>query len=104
LLLKIDGDRSTDGLSALQKAVTLNANLYEGQITLGRTLLRLNRASEAVEHLQKAADLAPNNPEPHFQLALAYRKLGDRDKAATETEIVKKIHEGRRGVSNQTPQ
>jgi Putative Zn-dependent protease, contains TPR repeats len=104
LLLKTDGDSSADGLSALQKAVTLDANLYEGQVTLGRVLIRLNRASEAVEYLQKAADIAPNNPEPHFQLALAYRKLGNRDKSAAETEIVKRIHERRRGVSNQTPQ
>jgi len=104
LLLKIEGDDSPEGIAALQKAVLINGRLYEGQITLGRTLLRLNKAEEAVGHLQKAADIAPNNPEPHFQLALAYRKLGNRDKADAETEIVKKIHESRRGVSNQTPQ
>ena len=99
LLLKTDGDNSVDGLKALQRAVTLDNQLYEGQITLGRTLVRLNRATEAIEHLKKAAEMAPNNPEPHFQLAIAYRKLGRRADADTETEIVKKIHESRREVS-----
>jgi Flp pilus assembly protein TadD len=103
LLLKIEGDKSVEGLNALQKAIALNNNLYEGQIVLGKTLVRLNRATEAIEHLQKAAELAPNNPEPHFQLAIAYRKLGKKAEADAETEIVKKIHESRRGVSNQNP-
>lgn len=98
LLLKTEGDKSVEGLNALQKAVSLDANLYEAQIVLGKTLIRLNRATESVLPLQKAAGLAPNNPEPHFQLAIAYRKLGRKTEADAETEVVKKIHEKRRGV------
>ncbi len=99
LLLKIDGDSSAAGLNALRRAVTLNDRLYEGQIILGKTLVRLNRTTEAIEHLKTAVNLAPSNPEPHFQLAIAYRKLGRKTEADSETEIVKKIHESRRGVS-----
>ncbi|NJM54247.1 MAG: tetratricopeptide repeat protein, partial [Blastocatellia bacterium] len=102
LLIKTEGDKSAKGLAALQKAVSLNPNLYEAQITLGKTLIRLNRASESIEPLQKAAKLAPNNPEPHFQLAIAYRKLGKKAEAEAENAIVKKIHESRRGT--QKPQ
>lgn len=101
LLIKTEGDQSVEGLNALQKAVSLNGNLYEAQIVLGKTLIRLNRAGEAIVHLQKAAGLAPNNPEPHFQLALAFRKLGRKTEAETESDIVKKIHELRRGVADQ---
>ena len=46
---------------------------------------------------KRAAELAPTNPEPHYQLALAYRRLGLNDKAVAETAIVKRIHETRRG-------
>ena len=84
----------------MQKAVVLDPNLYEAQIGLGKTLIHLNRAAEAIIHLQKAAELAPTNPEPHFQLAIAYRKLGRKTEAATETEIIKAIHEKRRGAAN----
>jgi len=101
LLIKTEGDNSDEGLAALKKAVALNDRLYEGQITLGKTLVKLNKTADALPHLKKAAELAPNNPEPHFQLSIAYRKLGERDKADAETEIVKRIHETRRGLSEQ---
>lgn len=104
LLIKTDGDRSAEGLKALQKAVVLDPKLYEAQIVLGKTLIHLNRAAGAIIHLQKAAELAPKNPEPHFQLAIAYRKLGKKTEAATETEIVKAIHEKRRGAADQRSQ
>ncbi len=101
LLLKTEGDYSAEGLKAVEKAVAANEKLYEGQIVLGKTLIRLNRAAESVEHLQKASRLASENPEPHFQLAIAYRKLGKNAEAQAETEIVKNIHERRRGVTGQ---
>ncbi len=103
LLIKTEGDKSEEGLKALQKAVAVNPDLYEAQVTLGKTLVRMNRAAEAIEHLQKGAELGPNNPEPHFQLAIAYRKLGRKAEAEAENAIVKKIHEIRRGVSTQKP-
>jgi tetratricopeptide (TPR) repeat protein len=99
LLINIEGENSVEGLKALQKAISLNGNLYEARITLGKTLVKLDRAKEAVEHLKKAAELAPKNPEPHYQLAIAYRKLGKKTEAANEAQIVKTIHEARRGVS-----
>ncbi len=104
LLLKTEGDHSAEGLNAVEKALAANEKLYEGQIVLGKTLIRLNRAAEAVEHLRKAAELTSENPEPHFQLAIAYRKLGRNDEARTETEIVKNIHERRRAVTGQNLQ
>ncbi len=99
LLLKTEGERSAAGLTALQTAVEQDPNLYEGRITLGRSLVRVDRADEAIRHLKKAAEIAPNNPEPHFQLAIAYRRLGKKNEADAESEIVKRIHEGRRGHS-----
>lgn len=99
LLLKLNGD-SVEGLKALQKAIAINENLYEAQITLGKTLVRLKRFEEAVKHLEKAAEINPNVPEPHYQLALAFRKLGKKEEAENQLEIVKKIHEERRGVSD----
>lgn len=97
LLTKLGGERTEEGIQELQRAVTINGDLYEARITLGRALLRTNRAQEAVEHLQRAALLAPNNPEPHYQLAQAYRRLGKRAEAERENQIVKEIHSARRG-------
>lgn len=100
LLLKLEGHKSVEGQAALRRAISINPNLYEARVVLGRTLLRLNKAEEAVVQLTRAAELMPNNPEPHYQLALAYRKLGRKEDSEKEFAIVKKIHESRRGETN----
>lgn len=97
LLAKLGGERTEEGIKELQRAIAINGDLYEARITLGRTLLRTNRTQDAIEHLQRAATLAPNNPEPHYQLAQAYRRLGKRAEAERENAIVREIHSARRG-------
>lgn len=100
LLLKSGGD-TEKGIRELKIALSINPNLYEARVNLGRALLLRNRAAESVPHLRRAAELAPTNPEPHYQLALAYRRLRMNDKAIEETAIVKRIHEMRRGAGAQ---
>jgi tetratricopeptide (TPR) repeat protein len=95
LLLKQGG--VDEGLRELRRALEINPNLYEARITLGRTLVAQGHALESIEHLRHAAELAPNNPEPHYQLSIAYRRLGRKEEAAAESIIVKRIHETRRG-------
>jgi tetratricopeptide (TPR) repeat protein len=101
LLIKRGGANTAKGIEELRTAVRLDPNLYEAQVTLGRALLMQKLAGESVQYLQRAAELAPGNPEPHYQLALAYRRLGENDKAVAETAIVKRIHEARRGEGGQ---
>jgi len=102
LLTKRGGSDADKGIEELRTAVRIDPNQYEAQVTLGRALLARKLAAESVEPLKRAAELAPNNPEPHYQLALAYRRLGLNDKAVAETAIVKRIHETRRGDGTQT--
>ena len=99
LLVKRGGAGVEEGMKALARALEINPDLYEARITLGRTLVARGRAAEAVEHLKRAAALAPDNPEPHYQLSLAYRRLGRTQEAAAESAIVKRIHESRRGTA-----
>jgi len=96
LLVRRGGDEAVEGLRELERAITINPNLYEARIELGRALITHGRAGESVAHLVRASELAPGNPEPHYQLALAYRRLGRKEEAAKEEEIVKTIHESRR--------
>jgi tetratricopeptide (TPR) repeat protein len=102
LLIKRGGGDTEKGIAELRTAVRIDPNQYEAQVTLGRALLMQKQPAESVEHLRRAAELAPANPEPHYQLALAYRRLGLNDKAVEETAIVKRIHETRRGEGPQT--
>ena len=96
LLLKRGGAEAAEGLNGLERALQINPNLYEARIALGKALISRGRWNDAVEHLARAAALAPDNPEPHYQLSIAYRRLGRKEDAANEAAIVKRIHESRR--------
>ena len=96
LLVRRSGTQAEEGIEELKRAIAIEPNLYEARVTLGRTLVARGRALESIEHLVRAAELAPKNPEPQYQLSLAYRKLRRYDKAAEATAAVKRIHEARR--------
>jgi tetratricopeptide (TPR) repeat protein len=100
LLVKLGGDKKEQGIEELRKAISLNGNLYEARVTLGREQVKLGRFDEALENLARAAELAPNNPEPHYQLAIAYRRLGKKVEAERESAKVKEINSRRRGVGD----
>jgi tetratricopeptide (TPR) repeat protein len=100
LLIKLGGDKTEQGIGELEKAISLNGNLYEARVTLGREQVKLGRYDEALAHLARAAELAPNNPEPHYQMAIAYRRLGKRAEAERETAKVKEINSRRRIVED----
>jgi protein O-GlcNAc transferase len=102
LLVRRAGPDGEEGIRELQRALTIDGNLYEARVALGRALLTRGRLAESVEHLVRAAELVPGNPEPHYQLSLAYRRLGLTDKAEQETAAVKRIHEARRGTNIQS--
>jgi tetratricopeptide (TPR) repeat protein len=96
LLVRGTGNQVNEGIKELEQAVALDPNQYEARASLGRALVAKGRALESIAHLVRAAELAPDNPEPHFQLSQAYRRLGKHDLAKKESERVKQIHESRR--------
>ncbi|MBA3239718.1 MAG: tetratricopeptide repeat protein [Acidobacteria bacterium] len=97
LVKRSGGATNAEAVRELERALALDGNLYEGRVALGRALIRAGRATDAVEHLKRAAELAPRNPEPHYQLAVAYRRLGRKAEAERESAIVRGLHEEHRG-------
>ncbi len=100
LLLKNSASPPDEGISALRRVISVRANSYEARVALGKALIKMKLYDEAVMHLRAAAEIASGNPEPHFQLSIAYRKMGMIEEAKSEAEIVKTIHENRRKISN----
>lgn len=96
VLVRRGGAQTEEGIEVLKRAVAIEPDLYEARVALGRALVAKGRAAESLEHLIRASELAPRNPEPQYQLSLAYRRLRQYDKAAEATAAVKRIHEGRR--------
>ena len=107
LLTKLDATKNEEAINELQKAVSLRGDLYEARIALGRALIKSRKYGEAVEHLKEASLLAPNNPEPYYQLAIAHRRLGNTEAAVAASARVKEINSTRRGnqkVNSANPQ
>lgn len=102
LLTKIEGGKSARAISELSKAVELKSDLYEARVALGKALIKAGRFQEAIPQLEAAALLAPGNPEPHYQLGLAYRRLGNNAAAANAAARVTEINASRRGTTKQS--
>lgn len=76
------GQREFDeARAALEKSVALRPEYAVSQLALGQVLLMEGHVSEAITHLDRARELAPNNPSAYSRLAAAYRQLGDLQKA-----------------------
>lgn len=59
-------------LPLLSHALTLNKRGVKSLYGLGVAYLNLNRLAEAIEQLEAAAQIAPNNPNTRMMLGLAY--------------------------------
>lgn len=103
LLVKLGGAQTEEGIDQLKSALRIDGDLYEARVTIGRALIRVGRPRESLDHLLRAAELAPNNPEPHYQLAIAYRRLSMRAEAELQSAKVRDIHAERRGQPLEKP-
>ncbi len=66
-----------EALEYLQRAVTLRPGFGEARLALGKLLLELERAEEAVGHLEESVQADPDDPGARYQLARAYRSVGN---------------------------
>ncbi|HKQ89622.1 MAG TPA: tetratricopeptide repeat protein [Blastocatellia bacterium] len=77
------------GLKFAQEAVDLHARLALGHYVLGRILFEMGENAKAVEELETARRLTPNEPRVHFTLSRAYARAGRKTEAdqARETFV-----------------
>jgi tetratricopeptide (TPR) repeat protein len=66
---------------ALQKSILLRPNYASSHLALGKLHLLEGRAADAITHLEIARNLSPDDPTIYSQLAIAYRRHGDLQKA-----------------------
>jgi len=60
---------------------------------LGQTLGRLGQYEQAIQSLQEAVRLAPNEKTPHYLLIGIYQKLGKTEGARREMRIFRALEE-----------
>jgi tetratricopeptide (TPR) repeat protein len=73
------------------QALKLKPDIPEALSIRGRALLSLHKPQEAIDDLNKAAALDPQESATHFQLARAYRQVGRTEDAQRENLIYEKL-------------
>ncbi len=70
-----------------RKAVALNPQHYDARYNLGVVLVHMQQPQSALEQLQLAIKLDPNQAEAYFQLAQVLRTLGRKDQSQAQLNI-----------------
>jgi predicted Zn-dependent protease len=71
-------EKPDQAIPYLEAAVRANSKLLPARASLGLSLIRLGRDSEAIPHLIAAREVDEDG-SIHFQLARAYQRAGDAD-------------------------
>jgi tetratricopeptide (TPR) repeat protein len=75
---------STEIEAELRRSIQLNDGYWESRFELGVLLGKKKAWNESAAELSHSIELNPNFAAAHFQLARAYEKLGDSEKARLE--------------------
>jgi tetratricopeptide (TPR) repeat protein len=83
----------SDAIEYFGRAANLDSQFAEALIGLGKSLVSAGRAPEAVAPLERAVELQPGNPNAHYQLGFAYRRLGREQEAARQLAAYRESHD-----------
>jgi tetratricopeptide (TPR) repeat protein len=83
--------RATADADVLRTAVELNAKSAEAYFELGLALEANKHFPAAAEAFQRAAELDPRDPVPHYRLARLYARTGNSSKAMAENGLHDKL-------------
>ena len=83
----------SEAKEALQKSIGEHPSYGSSHIALGRLLLPEGLLDAAVEHLELARQLAPQNPAPYMLLATADRKRRQPEQERAMLAMVAKLNE-----------
>lgn len=86
-------DNPEEALKLASQALKVKADIPEAFSIRGRALLSLRKPQEAIDELNKAAALDPEDSATHFQLARAYRQVGRPQDAQRENSIYEKLEQ-----------
>lgn len=78
-------------IAYLEQAVNLIPTDYEAVHSLGVAYGIARRESEAIDMFKRGVELMPNNATAHFNLGLAYQRVGDLENAQKHREIAVSI-------------
>jgi O-antigen biosynthesis protein len=90
-----------DALSLFQKAMAAGPNHMDSYLGAAKALLALKSYSDLIDLMKKAEAIDPKHPQPHLHLSQAYLALEQKDSAAQEAGIFKKLNAERMAERDQ---
>lgn len=82
---------ATGSAAELQHAIRLNPRFMEAHLELGSVLEKERDFPGAIAAFERAAQLSPRNPVPHYRLSRVYARTGDSARAEAERALHKKL-------------
>jgi Flp pilus assembly protein TadD len=90
-------DKSADAVPLLRGVLASRPDAHDARYLLGKILLAQGHAAEAVTELVEAVRLAPRDASGHYQLAQAYRQLGNNASADEQLALYRTLKDTQRG-------
>jgi tetratricopeptide (TPR) repeat protein len=82
-----------EAIAHFSRASRLDANFADAFMGLGLSLNAASRFAEAIPPLETAVKMQPDNPAGHYQLAIAYNRVGRKEDAKREAQLQKEVAE-----------
>lgn len=94
MVLRQSNEPSTLVIQNLSRAVSIDDKYFDAHQFLGYLYLREEGYAEAVRHLTRATELQPNRASVWENLALAYHRCGDKERAKSAARTGRKVASG----------
>lgn len=86
-------DQMSEAIEHFTRATRLDAGFGDAFLGLGMSLVSAQRYSDAIPPLETAVKLQPENPAGHYQLAVAYGRVGRKEDAKREAALQREAAE-----------
>jgi len=84
---------TTEAIDHLTRATRLDSSFADAFLGLGICFITAHRYAEAIPTLESAVRLQPANPAGHYQLAVAYSRVGRKEDANREAALQRETTE-----------
>lgn len=91
--IKLSNKEAGEGISLAEEAVKLNPRLPLGHYVLGRLLFDSGQGARAIQELELAKSLRPDEPRVYFALARAYAKANRKADAEQARETFMRLNQ-----------
>lgn len=89
----IAGDQARRAFDLAVAAAERNPNSAQTFFIAGKALVHLEQFDKSIRWLKRSIELDPTSPEPHYVLARAYSRLGQKDASTAELAEFKRLRE-----------